>query len=187
MKRHHPFALICTAIIFCGCISSAYSELAIDEASIYPASILRELQLMRPLMVETNQSFDEAICKSIRTNSTQTLVVSYQEISFVFHYPTTNHLDAPSSSKIDNLVVPSSSEIGHPYQLLCKQTGVSRVTLYTNDVPLNYIRLYDPSQKQISAELDLLLGVSSLENPQDIRYVRRSFHFTYKDGWKGDY
>ena len=182
MKHRLPFALITLCMI-----TSARSELVIDEASIYPTSILRELQLMRPLMSETNQAFDEALCKSIQTNSTNTFVVSYQEISFVFHYPTTNHLDAPSSSPIDNFIVPSSSEIAHPYQLLCKKSGVSRVTLYTNDVPLNYIRLYDPNQKKISAELDLLLGISSLENSQNIRYIRRAFHFTYKGGWKGDY
>ena len=165
-------------------IAYARSEIALNEDSIYPASILRELQLIRPLLSETNQAFDEALCKSIQTNIAQSMVISYQEISFVFHYPTTNHLDRASSSEIDKLTVPSSSEIDHPYQLLYRKEGVSRVFLYTNDVPLNYIRLYDPGQKQISAELDLLIGVSPLIDPHAIKYLRRSFGFVYKDKWR---
>ena len=180
---HFRFAIVCAQLIlYCCEASSLRAGLVIDETSIYPTSILRELQLIRPLLVETNQAFDEMICKSTQTNFNETRIVSYEEISFIFHYPTTNHLDAPTSSPINNIIVPSSSETDHPYQLLCENTKVTRIVLHTNDVPLNYIRLYDPSETYISAELDLLLGITPLRDSKDIRYVHRSFHYIYRKG-----
>jgi len=137
----------------------------------YASAFNREVDFMRSLLEETNRNFDEKVYSSVRTNVSGPIVISYSLVSFVFHYPAgVAHAG-------------SATEMGQPDELVCtKQSILRRAT--TNEIPANYIRILDTHRKDVSAELDLLLGVAPLGKPEDVKYLRRCFRYVYRDGWK---
>ena len=136
------------------------------------ASTQQEVHLVRSLFVETNKAFDEQICESVRSIMKPPITISYQLISFVFIYPTTNGWMA------------SHTELGQPDGLLCTSGGISHTRDFTNDIPLNYVRVVDSDKKEIIAELEVLVSVAPLKDPRAARTMRRSFRFAYRDAWK---
>jgi hypothetical protein len=122
--------------------------------------------------VETNKAFDEMVYKSVRASIKPPAIISYHLVTFVFSYPTTNDY------------VGSSCEMGRPDELICTSESVSRRIDSTNEIALNYVRIVDPHRKQVTADLDLLIGGAPLSDPRDVQYFRRSFRFLYGGGWR---
>jgi hypothetical protein len=157
---------------------TAFSQSPQTNASIlaglpWAETYNREVDLIHPLLNQTNKNFDQKVCRSLSTNASNPVVISYQLVSFTFYYPTGVAFAA------------SSTEMASPYELVCTKDGILRRDS-TNKIPANYIRVSDAQRKSVEAELDLLLGVAQLQRPQDIRYFRRSFRFAYQNGWKED-
>ena len=146
--------------------------------SLLPPEAKREEDLRQKLFVETNKfgisRFDEMVCQSVRADSRHAVIISYQLISFTFYHPTTNDF------------VVSFAEMADVYELLRQRGKISRTDLRTNEIPWNFVRVVDPTRRYLAAELHLLLEISTLENPSTTRYVRRSFRFVDKNGWKDD-
>lgn len=117
--------------------------------------------------------FDEQICKSLSIKSESPMIISFQEMSFVFHYRTSKEC------------IESSQDMSPLWGLIYQDGKITRTT-NTDQVPVNYVRIVDPAVKNTIVEIDLLLGVAPLEKPQDVKYVRRSFRFIYNNGWKED-
>jgi hypothetical protein len=111
------------------------------------------------------------MCKAVNADLNKGAIVSYELASFVFYYPSSNYW------------VASSTEMSLPDLLICKGGRVSRRET-TNEIPVNCVRLVDPSKRDILAEADFLLGVTPMENPGQHKYIRRSLRFIYRDGWK---
>jgi hypothetical protein len=98
--------------------------------------------------------------------------ISFELISFICYHPTTNEFAV------------SHCEMGLPDQLLCTSVGISRRRpSSTNEVPVNFVRVVDRGKENEVVELDLLLRIASADGPTHAHYVRRSFRFTYHDGW----
>lgn len=155
-------------------LTTAWSQMRVPKyasknSSLYPASVQQEVHLARSLFAETNRIFDKKVFSLVRKDCQLPAIISFQLVSFVFSYPSTNGW-------------PSGCEGGQPDQLLCTAEGVSRSSS-TNEVPLNYVRIVNPHKKDITADLDLLLGVAPLNKPKEVRYFRRSLRFIYQDGW----
>jgi hypothetical protein len=148
------------------------------NASIFPdlpysATVDREVDFMRSLLEETNRDFDQRVYSSVRTNTSGPIVISYNLVSFVFHYPA----GVPHA--------PSATEMVNPDQLVCTKEGTRRRDT-TDEIPANYVRIADSHRKEVSAELDLLLSVAPLGKPEELKHLRRSFRFVYRNGWKED-
>ena len=152
-----------------------------NALSLFPESefpwvktLNREVDLMRSLIAETNKAFDQKICASIGEVPKKPLVVSFQQVSFIFYYPAgVSYLKTPGT------------EMDAPDELICTKSAVLRRAT-TNEIPANSIRVLDVHRKNVTAEVDVLLGVSSLDKPNDATYVRRVFRYIYEDGWKED-
>ena len=80
----------------------------------------------------------------------------------------------------------SFCEMGRPDDLVWTGKRLSRRPGGTNEIPLIRVSTVDRHKKEVTADLDLLLGVAPLSDPQDVRYFRRSFRFNYQDGWRED-
>jgi hypothetical protein len=119
--------------------------------------------------------FDKQVCKSLGIRSKSPMMISYKELSLVFHFPKTNEWLVPSQ------------EMGGSLNLIYQDGKIVR-TNTEEQVPGNCIRLFDPNAKELTVEIDLLLGVAPLEKPQDVKYkyVRRSFRFAYRNRWVDD-
>lgn len=115
--------------------------------------------------------FDAQICRSLNIKSKSPVIITFQEVSFIFHYPT-------AKARIK-----SSQEMSSWWDLIYRDGEITR-TNSADQVPFNDIGLVDPSVTNEMVEIDLLLGVAPLEKPQDIKYVRRSFRFVYSKEWK---
>jgi hypothetical protein len=76
--------------------------------------------------------------------------------------------------------------MGQPHELFCTGTNISRRPGSTNEIPLIRVSTVDRHRKELTADLDLLVGVTPVAAPQDARYFRRSFRFVYRDGCKED-
>jgi hypothetical protein len=155
----------------------AVPKFAVRTNSLYPASTQREVHLIRSLFVETNKAFDEKVVKSFEADAKPPAIVTFHLVSFVFSYPTTNDY------------VGSASEIGRPNELIWTTEGIARREGATNKIhwiPLNYVRIVDDQRKVVTAELDMLIGVAPLKNPEEVRYFRRSFRFVHGDVWRED-
>lgn len=168
------FLVVTTGIVP---LKAAVSQIAIPKFraasdALIPPSTQQEVHLVRSLFVETNSAFDERVCESVRSIIKPPLTLSYQLISFVFTYPTTNGW------------VPSQTELGHPDGLLYTGDKILHASDFTNEIPLNYVRVVDSDQKEILAELEVLVRIAPLKDPGLVRTVRRSFRFVYRDTWK---
>jgi len=155
----------------------AVPKFAVKTNSLYPASTQREVHLIRSLFVETNKAFDEKVVKSLEAAAKPPAIVSFHLVSFVFSYPTTNDY------------MGSASEMGRPNELIWTTEGIVRREGPTNKIhwiPLNYVRIVDGQRKEVIAELDTLIGVAPLKNPEEVRYFRRSFRFVHGDVWRED-
>lgn len=139
---------------------------------INPLSVRREVDLMRSLLVATNAAFDRIVATAIPINTNRNVTITYLQVSFIFYYP-----DAKEVS-------PSNTELGFLDDLAHKSGRIVREPNSTNQIPLNYIRVFDSSKSDITAELDIFVSVSPLNGIQPRQYYRRSFYFVYKDGWK---
>jgi hypothetical protein len=171
--------IITMLLVNLSALSSAFSQIRLAvtytnyQQSLYPETVLRELDLIRPLFADTNMIFDAEVCKSVKALSKEPAVVTYQLVSFVFHYPTTNGSGG------------STTELWSTDELICAKEGISRRAT-TNQIPANYVRVLDTQRKQVSCDLDLLLGVAPLQGPQEVKCFRRTFRFTYQNGWRED-
>ena len=132
----------------------------------------QEVNLPVALFQETNTTFDMKVCESVRTTIKPPMIVSFLLVTFIFSSPSTND------------PVYSFCEMGRPDELICTGVSVSRKPGSTNEIPLIRVSTVDPHKKDVTADLDLLIGVAPLNKPQDIRYLRRSFRFVYRDGWR---
>jgi len=137
-------------------------------------NLLLESHLPVALFQWTNAAFDEKVYESVRKAVKPPMIISFHLITFVFSSPSTNDL------------VFSFCEMDQPHQLICTGTKVSRRPGSTNEIPLNRVSAVDRHKQELTADLDLLLGIAPLNDPQDVRYFKRSFHFVYRDGWKED-
>lgn len=126
------------------------------------------------LFMETNTTFDAKVYESVRTTVKPPIVVSFLLVTFIFSSPNTN------------TPVYSFCEMGQPQELLCTGTNISRRPGSTNEIPLIRVSTVDRNKKDLTADLDLLVGVAPAADPQDVRYFRRSLRFVYRDGWKED-
>jgi hypothetical protein len=137
-------------------------------------AINAEVDLAQQLFLNTNKDgycdFDKKVCKLLPTKSAAPRIIAYQQVSFVFHYPTTNECTG------------SSTEMSLPDQLLCSNGKITR-TNSVKEIPVNYVRIVDPHLKRVMAEVDLLLGVSALGD-STTQYFRHSFWYTRKRGWE---
>ena len=145
--------------------STIFGELAWAETYNH------EVDLIHSLLNQTNRNFDQKVCSSLTTNADGPVVISYRLVSFTFYYPA------------GIAIPPSSTEMANPDELVCKKDDIIRRAT-TNEIPANYVRLFDSRRKNAESELDLLLGIAPLERPQEVRYSRRSFRFVYQKGWK---
>ena len=153
-------------------------QAAQTNASIFPelpyaAAANREVDFMRSLLEETNRDFDQKVYGSVRTNTSGPIVISYSLVSFVFHYP----------AGIAH--APSATEMVQPNQLVCTKEGITRQDT-KDEIPGNYVRISDSNSKEVTAELDLLLSVAPLGKPEELKPLRRSFRFVYRNGWKDE-
>jgi hypothetical protein len=147
-------------------------KITIGTNGLFSENIQQELDLPVALFQKTNTSFDEKVYESVRRAIKPPAIISFHMITFVFSSPSTNDL------------VFSFCEMGQPDELICTGKSVSRRPGSTNEVPLNRIRTVDRHKKDVAADLDVLVGVAPPNDPQDVRYFRRSFRFVYRDGWK---
>jgi len=134
----------------------------------------QEVNLPVALFQETNTTFDTKVCESVGKTIKPPVVVSFLLVTFIFSSPSTND------------PVYSFSETGRPDELVWTGKSVSRRPGSTNEIPLIRVSTVDRHKKDVTADLDLLIGVAPLDAPQDVRYFRRSFRFIYRDGWKED-
>jgi hypothetical protein len=134
----------------------------------------QEAHLPVALFQQTNRSFDLKLSESVRTITKSPIIVSFLLVTFIFSSPNTND------------PVYSFCEMGTPNDLVCSGKSVSRRQGSANDIPLIRVSTVDRHNKELSADLDLLLGVAPVDKPQDIQHVRRSFRFVYRDGWRED-
>jgi hypothetical protein len=117
--------------------------------------------------------FDKQVCKSLHIQSRSPVMISYKELSTVFHFSKTNEL------------FDSSQEMGGSFSLIYQDGKITR-TNTEDHVPINYIPLLDPKVKELNVDIDLLLSVTPLEKPEDVKYERRSFRFVYRNRWVND-
>jgi hypothetical protein len=140
--------------------------------SLLPTSMQQETHLVDSLLAEPNKSFDEAVYRAVRADVRPPAIISFHLVTFVFSYQTTNDYAG------------SFCEMGAADELICTGKSVSRRSSSTNEIPVNYVRIVDRQKREVTADLDLLVGVAPLKDPNDVHYLRRSFHFVYRDGWK---
>ncbi|MEQ1934874.1 MAG: hypothetical protein ABL962_13525 [Fimbriimonadaceae bacterium] len=150
------------------------SKFTPNTNGLFSANLQQEFHLPVALFQETNTSFDTKVYESVRTDVKPPMIVSILLVTFIFSSPNTND------------PVYSFCEMGTPDELICTGTNVSRRLGSTNEIPLIRVSTVNRHKKEVTADLDLLLGVAPLNDPKDIRYLRRSFRFIYRDGWKED-
>jgi hypothetical protein len=149
----------------------SFIQTADSGLSLIPKSTSEEMDLARSLFVETNGGFDARLCKSVGTALKSPALVSFRMINFIFFYSRTNDYLVPVC------------EMSDPDELICMPRKFSRKNVFTNEVPVNYIRLVDPRAREVTADLELLVSVAPLGNPKEVAYFRRSFRFAYRKGW----
>ena len=156
-------------------INTSYStqDLA-DWPSIANSSNIA-VDLAHQLFLTTNNSsctdFGKIVCKTLPAHATMPELISFKQISFVFHYP------------IGSKFAESISEMSLPDKII-NTNGKITCTNSTVAIPVNYIRLLDPNFKHMNADVDLLVGISPLEGGPKIEYFRRTFQFVYDGSWK---
>jgi hypothetical protein len=132
----------------------------------------QEVNLPIALFQETNTTFDMKVCESLGTTIKPPMVVSFLLVTFIFSSPNTND------------PVYSFCEMGLPDELVWTGKSVSRRPGSTNEIPLIRVSTVDRHKKDVTADLELLVGVAPLNDLHDVRYFRRSFRFVYRDGWQ---
>jgi hypothetical protein len=132
----------------------------------------QEVNLPVSLFQETNRTFDTKICESVRKTTKPPVVISFPLITFFFSSPDTND------------PVYSFCEMDQPDELVCTGTNVFRRPGPTNLIPVIRTSTVNTRKKEVTADLDLLIGVAPLNKPQDIQYFRRSFRFVFRHGWR---
>jgi hypothetical protein len=159
------------AVVFCLCYS--LNVICSQELRTnYFAAVNHEVDLARSLFVETNRAFDEKICAVLNLESAKSVEVQFLQVTFVFFYPRTND------------VGPSFSEMGILHRLVGKPNNMLRSDSATNEIPLNYIRVFDPAKSEVTAELRVFVMVSPVDQPSSRRFLNKSFEFVYNRGWK---
>ena len=136
-------------------------------------AVNQEVTLARSLFADTNRVFDHEVVARALHHDRQPILVSFKSISFLFSYPSSNS------------VAPSYCEAGLVDDLLSSnQVVIRKASASTNEIPTSYVRVFAPRQHNPTADVDLILGVAPLANPEDLQYVRQSFRFVYRDGWR---
>jgi len=164
----HPLFLLIVVVLLILAEAVAYSE---EVNTNYFAAVNREVDLARVLFVETNSAFDGIVFASLGVKSGENVEVRYLQVSFVFYYPNNND------------VGPSSSEMDEPYLLANKNGHLVREGTVTNEAPLNYIRVFDPSKDKPTVELRLFVAVVPLDQQKNVRYLHRTFQSVYDRKW----
>jgi len=140
----------------------------------YIASINAKADLGALLHYNTNEdtcsNLEKLLCKSLDIQSKTPMIISYKEFSLIFHNGKTNEC------------LESSQEMG-PLPHLVYQNGAITRTNNEEKVLSNYIWIVDPNIKEPMVEIDLLVSVEPIGRPQDVKYMRRSFRYVYRNGW----
>ena len=155
------------AAMFCGKFAHA------QEANTnYFLALNREVDLARSIFVETNSEFDERVCALLGVKAEDSVEVRYLQVSFFFFYPNTND------------VGPSSTEMDVPHLLVSRHGHLTRSGSATNEAPLNYIRVFDPTKRKATAELQIFVALTPVDHRESPRYLQKSFKFDYDKGWR---
>jgi hypothetical protein len=184
MNRSSIFSLLLTIVVGISLPAAASPQILVPEfppetnglfSGWLPfVNLPQEVNLPVALFQETNLTFDTKIYESVRKTTKAPVVLSFLLITFIFSSPSTND------------PVYSFCEMGQPDELVCTGTNVYRRPGSTNEIPLIRVSTVDRHKKEVTADLDLLIGIAPLENPQDVRYFRRSFRFVFRHGWRED-
>ena len=187
MRASSVFRLVLAIWVGSGSLATASSEILVpkfipgtngfyfsETNGPLSGNLPQEIHLPVALFQETNMGFDRRLYESVRKTIKPPMIISFLLVTFIFSSPNTND------------PVYSFSEMGQPDELICTGKSVSRRPGSTNQVPLIRVSTVDRRKKDLAADLDLLIGVAPLDDPKDVRYLRRAFHFVYRDGWKED-
>ncbi|HYG36022.1 MAG TPA: hypothetical protein VEC99_14625 [Clostridia bacterium] len=179
MHKRNILRLVFLLCIGCASLASGSPRIVVpkwtaDTNGFFSETMQQESHLPVALFHCTNAPFEHRLYESVSGNAKPPVIISFHLVSFVFSSPNTNDL------------VFSSCEMGSPDELVCNGKSVSRRPGSTNEIPLIRVSTVDRRKNQLTADLDLLLGVAPLSDPQDKQYFRRSFRFVYADGWKED-
>jgi hypothetical protein len=141
-------------------------------SGLFSEYLPQEVNLPVALFQETNTTFDIKVCESVGATTKRPMLISFLLVTFIFSSPSTND------------PVYSFCEMGCLDELISNGGSVSRRPGSTNEIPLIRVSTVDPNKKDLTADLDLLIGVAPLDKPQKVQYLRRSFRFLYRDGWR---
>jgi hypothetical protein len=152
-------------------------SLASTNFRSYAEAINSGMDLASELLEKTNvygyTSFDRQIVTSLPIEASPRLIV-YQQFTIVFHYPR-------KEQRVESLV-----DMARLCGLISSGDSIIR-TNSAEKVPVSIVRLVDPGVKEVEAEVNVLLGVSPLEDSQKVKYFKRSFRFLYRNKeWKYD-
>lgn len=167
--------LLCTPFGFEARGSTNDLNAEITNSIPFIFALARETDFVQRLFVETNQlraDYEKRLCASLPSSGGKSNVIQFQQITLIFYRSTTNDL------------IISGSGQGDPDEIIYSRNGIQHAQIITNEIPLNQLRVLDVNMKDPVAEVDLFLGVSSLENPERQRFFRRSYRFVYRKDWK---
>ena len=153
-------------------ISIVFSRLGVraeDLTTNYFGAVNREIDLVRSIFVETNTAFDKKLFDSL---GERTKEVRFIQVSLLTFYPSASD------------VGPLHCEMVVPPQLVRESNKLVRLETATNEIPLNYIRVFDPAKSVVTANLELFLCVTEEKRPNVLQYVHRTFRFVRNRDWK---
>ena len=149
------------------------SQVPVNFQPLISSTMQREVELVQSLIIDTNIDFSRNLLSKIQSPSNQITFVSYELVSFIFYYPnSTNHISS------------AYSEMGTFDGIRLSRGKIEKVTLNTNQIPLNYVRLIKFDITEPIAEVNLLLNISSNDKAQYTRYTWRSIRYVFKGSWK---
>lgn len=164
--------LLLFSSILMGILQPTSVTLAQELKTNYFAAVNREVDLVRSIFDETNKTFDAKLCSSLQIQPTQSVEIRYLQVALYVFYPNTND------------VGPNYCEMAIPYRLRYQPGRITRLETPTNEIPMNYIRVFDPAKSQVTADLRVFVAVAQSEHPDRIKYLHKSFQFIYREGWK---
>jgi hypothetical protein len=129
-----------------------------------PYSVSNEVDLIRSFL--GSGVFDAELCKSLKLQKKSAVQISYLQASFVFFYPK------------QEAVQPSYAEMGTLDHILYENGRIVRRE-QAGKIPLDYVRVFDPTRKRVTAEVSVLVVIIPTESVEKRRIERRLFKFQY--------
>lgn len=130
----------------------------------------REVDLARETCVSTNAVFDAKICNLLSQRFKNLREVSFVGVSLTFGYPDKTN------------VMPSHVETGIIHSLTNNHGAAVRVYGNTNVVPISFVRVYNPSLKNASADVDFVVLVVE-SPPLKCHLEHPSVHYEMSGTW----